>query len=192
LVARSASADFASLGRDYLARARAGGIEGACFTDKMPLNYLYCGLIQRALPNARIVHVMRQPMAACYAIYKTLFKDGYPFSYDFAELAQYYVAYRRLMRHWQTTMPGHIHVVSYESLVADQVGTTRQLLDFCGLEWEEACLEFHRNTAPTTTASAVQVRRRIYDTSVSQWRHYEKQLAPLRAHLTAAGVDCDE
>jgi len=192
LVARSTTTDFAALGRDYLARARASGIEAHCFTDKMPLNYLYCGLIERALPNARIIHVTRRPMAACYAIYKTLFKDGYPFSYDFAELAQYYSAYRRLMRHWETTMPGRIHVVSYEALVTDQVGETRKLLSFCGLEWEEACVEFHRNPSPTHTASAVQVRRRIYDTSISQWRNYERQLAPLRAHLTAAGIDCDE
>ena len=192
LVARSAQSDFAALGRNYLARTRAGGVDAARFTDKMPLNYLYCGLIQRALPNARIIHVTRQPMAACYAIYKTLFKDGYPFSYDFAELAQYYAAYRRLMQHWEATLPGRIHHVSYEALVADQIGATRRLLDFCDLAWENACVEFHQNPAPTTTASAVQVRRRIYDTSVSQWRNYETQLAPLRAHLTAAGIDCNE
>src|SRR6185312_9509455 len=192
LVSRSASLDFAALGHDYLARARAGSIETARFIDKMPLNYLYCGLIQRALPNARIVHVTRHPMAACYAIFKTLFKDGYPFSYDLAELAQYYSAYRRLMQHWESTMPGNIHVLHYENLVADQVGTTRRLLEFCGLEWEDGCADFHRNPSPTTTASASQVRRRMYDTSVSQWRNYEVQLAPLRAHLSAAGIDCDE
>ena len=192
LVARSAKLDFAALGRDYLAKVRATGIEAARFTDKMPLNYLYCGLIQRALPNARIVHVTRRPMAACYAIYKTLFKDGYPFSYDLGELAQYYAAYQRLMRHWEATAPGRIHVVSYEALVADQVGATRELLEFCGLGWEDGCLEFHSNPAPTNTASAAQVRQRIYDTSVSHWRHYEKQLEPLRAHLTALGVDCHE
>jgi hypothetical protein len=131
-------------------------------------------------------------MAACYAIYKTLFKDGYPFSYDLAELAQYYTAYRRLMRHWEATLPGQIHVVSYEALVADQIGETRRLLEFCGLDWQDSCAEFQRNPAPSTTASAVQVRRRIYDTSVSQWKNYERQLAPLRAHLAAAGVDVDE
>lgn len=192
LVARSAHLDFAALGNEYLARVRASGIAAGCFTDKMPLNYLYCGLIQRALPNARIIHVRRRPMAACYAIYKTLFKDGYPFSYDLGELAQYYAGYQRLMRHWEAIAPGRIHTVSYEALVADQVGVTRGLLDFCGLEWEDACIDFHKNQAPTTTASAVQVRQRLYDTSVSQWRHYEKQLAPLRAHLTAIGVHCDE
>jgi tetratricopeptide (TPR) repeat protein len=188
LVAYSAQLDFAALGRDYLDRVRRAGVSGGRFTDKMPLNYLYCGLIGRALPNAKIVHVSRGPTAACYAVYKTLFEDGYPFSYDLSELAQYYVAYRRLMQHWQSTMPANIYPLSYEALVADQRGETRKLLQFCALEWEDACAEFHRNPSPTTTASASQVRRRIYDSSVSQWRHYAHQLAGLRAQLQAAGV----
>jgi tetratricopeptide (TPR) repeat protein len=192
LVARSAGVDFAALGRDYLERARAAGATRDAvrmrFTDKMPLNYLYCGLITRALPNARIVHVSRSPMAACYAIYKTLFEDGYPYSYDLTELGQYYVGYRRLMAHWSTSMPGAIYPLCYEDLVADQIGQTRALLQFCGLPWEEACVQFHQNPAPTTTASAAQVRRPIYDSSVAQWRHYEQQLAPLSSQLSAAGI----
>jgi len=189
LVARSAEVDFAALGHDYLARAKSAIGSGQRFTDKMPLNYLYCGLIHRALPNARLVHVSRRPMAACYAMFKMLFEDGYPFSYDFAELAQYYVAYRRLMDHWQATLPGVIHPLSYESLVADQLGESRKLLQFCGLDWEDACALFHENPSATTTASAAQVRRPIYEASVSQWRHYERELAPLRALLDAAGVE---
>ena len=189
LIARSALVDFAALGQDYLSRVNALGIRSDCFTDKMPLNYLYCGLIRRALPNARIVHVRRHPMAACYAIYKTLFQDGYPFSYDLQELGWYYVAYRRLMRHWSQTLPGGIHELQYENLVADPIRETRRLLDFCGLDWEDACADFHTNTAPTTTASAAQVRRRLYSTSVSQWRNYATQLAPLRKLLQAAGFD---
>jgi hypothetical protein len=175
------------LGGEYLARARAiVGVE--MFTDKMPLNYLYCGIIHRALPDAKIVHLTRHPMAAGYAMFKTLFKDGYPFSYDLADIGRYYAAYRRLMDHWEAVMPGCIHQVEYERLVADQAGETRRLLDFCGLGWEEACLEFHRNAGATTTASASQIRRPIYDSSVSQWRHYAVQLAPLRDQLTAAGI----
>jgi tetratricopeptide (TPR) repeat protein len=201
LVARSAELDFAALGQDYLARARKTlrpdqrsaqnprFSDDLRFTDKMPLNYLYCGLILRALPNAKIVHVSRRPMAACYAMYKMLFEDGYPFSYDLTETGQYYLAYRRLMDHWQTTMPGAIHPLSYEALVADQAGETRRLLQFCALDWEDACGEFHLNPSATTTASAAQVRRPLYDSSVSQWRHYEQQLAPLRALLDAAGVE---
>ncbi|HEY6927288.1 MAG TPA: sulfotransferase [Steroidobacteraceae bacterium] len=188
LVARSAMVDFAALGRDYVARVNAFGIRSSCFTDKMPLNYLYCGLIQRALPNARIVHVRRHPMAACYAIYKTLFQDGYPFSYDLQELGRYYIAYRRLMSHWNETLPGTVYDLAYEELVADPVQQIRRLLTFCGLDWEDACADFHTNTAPTTTASAAQVRRRLYSTSVSQWCNYATQLAPLQEQLKAGGV----
>ncbi len=188
LVARSAHVDFVALGREYLARARTVVAEGR-FTDKMPLNYLYCGLIRRALPNAKIVHLTRHPMAAGYAMYKSLFKDGYPFSYDLDEIAQYYIAYRKLMDHWSAVMPGAVYSLSYEILVADQIDETRRLLEFCGLDWEDACAEFHRNPSATTTASASQVRRPIYDSSVAQWRHYAAQLAPLSAALESAGIE---
>jgi tetratricopeptide (TPR) repeat protein len=188
LVARSAHVDFAALGREYLARARAVVAEGR-FTDKMPLNYLYCGLIRRALPNAKIVHLTRHPMAAGYAMYKTLFKDGYPFSYDLDEIAQYYIAYRKLMDHWSAVMPGAVYSLNYENLVADQIDETRKLLEFCGLDWEDACAEFHRNPSATTTASASQVRRPIYDSSVAQWRHYTAQLESLSSVLESAGIE---
>ena len=191
LVARSATLDFRALGREYLRRVRAAGVAGSCFVDKMPLNFLYCGLIRRALPHARIVHVHRTPLGACYALYKSLFEDGYPYSYDLREIGRYYIAYRRLMHHWNRTLPGTIHSLSYECLVADQIGETERLLEFCGLEWEDPCLEFDRNPSPTTTASAAQVRRPLYDSSVSQWRHYEHQLRGLRDQLQTAGIRCD-
>ena len=187
-IALSPQLDFAALGRDYLARCRPAAGEALRFIDKMPVNYLYCGLIRRALPNARIVHVARTPQAACYAIYRMLFRDGYPFSYDLDELAQYYIAYRRLMDHWQRTMPGVIHELAYERLVADQEGETRRLLEFCGLGWEDACLDFHRNPAASTSASAHQVRRPIYRSAVDEWRNYATQLAGLRSRLEAAGI----
>lgn len=191
LVLASTQLDFQALGAEYLRRARAAGAEGDRFIDKMPLNFLYCGLIRRALPHARIVHVRRSPMAACYAVYKSLFEQGYPYSYDLVELGGYYLAYRRLMAHWERTLPGAIHALSYEQLVRDQVGETHRLLEYCGLEWQDGCLEFQRNPAPTTTASAAQVRRPLYDSSLSQWRRYEKPLAGLRAQLHAAGIDCE-
>jgi len=188
LVAHSAGVDFAALGKDYIRRARLEvGVAGR-FVDKMPLNYLYCGLIQRALPHAKIVHVTRHPMAACFAMYKVLFKDAYPFSYDLGEIAQYYIGYRRLMEHWLTTMPGAVHSLSYEALVADQLGETRRLLEFCGLEWQDACARFHENPLASTTASAAQVRRPMYASSVARWQHYEKQLAGLKQQLAAAGL----
>ena len=187
MVARSANLDFPALGRAYLECTRQGVGTPKRITDKMPLNYLYCGLIHRALPNAKIVHLTRHPMAACYAMYKTLFKDAYPFSYDLEEIGRYYVAYRRLMDHWQASMPGVIHEVSYEALVTDQRGQTAKLLDFCGLDWQDACIEFHRNAAATTTASAVQVRQPLYRTSLSQWRHYERELQPLAKTPAGSG-----
>jgi hypothetical protein len=95
------------------------------------------------------------------------------------------------MDHWRSAMPAVIYSLSYERLVADQVGETRKLLDFCGLDWQDACVEFHRNPAATTTASAVQIRRRVYDSSVSQWRHYSKQLAQLNGMLLGAGIATD-
>jgi hypothetical protein len=95
------------------------------------------------------------------------------------------------MEHWQLTMPGAIFSLSYEALIADQLGQTRRLLDFCGLEWQEACAQFHQNPLATTTASAVQVRRPIYDSSVSQWRHYEAQLADLSRELIGGGIRVD-
>jgi hypothetical protein len=158
----------------------------------MPLNYLYCGLIRRALPAATIIHVTRHPMAACYAIFKTLFKDGYPFSYDLGDLAQYYIGYRRLMDHWRSIMPGAIYELRYERLVTDQTSETRRLLEACGLEWEEKCLQFHRNPAATTTASAAQVRRPLYASSINQWHHYAGELQGLRSQLVTAGIPAAE
>ena len=189
LIAHSASLDPTALGIDYLRRAASASMGSGRFIDKMPLNYLYIGLIRRALPNAKIVHLTRHPMAACYAMYKTLFKDGYPFSYDLQEIARFYTAYRQLMAHWQETLPGAIYHASYENLVTDQMGETRKLLEFCGLDWEDACGAFHENPAASTTASAAQVRRPIYESSLSQWRHYEAQLAGLRSQLETAGVE---
>jgi tetratricopeptide (TPR) repeat protein len=188
LVAQSAGVDFAGLGQDYLRRARREVPAGGRFVDKMPLNYLYCGIIRRALPHAKIVHVMRHPMAVCFAMYKALFKDAYPFSYDLSEIARYYIGYRRLMDHWLATLPGAIHSLSYEALVADQLGESRKLLEFCGLEWEEACARFHENPAASTTASAAQVRRPMYSSALAHWQRYETQLAGLREQLMAAGI----
>jgi tetratricopeptide (TPR) repeat protein len=188
LVVESARLDFAALGRDYIRCANAATGRNGRFIDKMPLNYLYCGLIRRALPQAKLVHLTRHPLAVCYAMYKTLFKDGYPFSYDLSEIGQYYIEYRRLMEHWQQILPGAIYSLSYESLVADQRGESEKLLAYCGLPWEEACAQFHQNPSASTTASAAQVRRPIYDSSVAQWRHYESQLSGLRTQLEAAGI----
>jgi tetratricopeptide (TPR) repeat protein len=189
MVSTAAKVDLRAVGADYLARCAKVAAPRPRFVDKLPHNYLYCGLIQEAIPGARIVHLVRHPMASCYAMYKALFRQGYPFSYDLGELARFYAGYRRLMDHWRTQMPNVIHDVRYEDLVRSPREVTEELLAFCGLDWHEGCLEFHANPAPSTTASAAQVRRPLYSSSVDLWQHYRAELAPMEAGLRACGID---
>ena len=188
LVELSADIDFARLGEAYIESTRTitGGTRH--FIDKLPLNYLYVGLIHLALPNARIVHVQRDPMDTCYAVYKNLFVDAYPFSYDLEELARYYVAYDGLMKHWHAALPDVMHAVRYEDLVSNVDSEARRLVDYCGLDWQPACLDFHKLDDASTTASAAQVRRPVYQSSVGRWRDYEQQLQPVRDILRSAGI----
>lgn len=179
LVLRSTSIDFAVLGEDYIAGTRPNTGKTAHFIDKLPLNFLYAGLIHLALPKAKIVLLERDPMDTCYAVFKTLFAGIYPFSYDLKELATYFVAYRQLVAHWQKVMPGVMHVVKYEDLVTDPKPVIEELLGHCDLSYEEACLNYYENKSASTTASAVQVRNRLFQSSIGKWRNYEKQLAPV-------------
>jgi tetratricopeptide (TPR) repeat protein len=188
LIKAAARADPAALGRSYWNAIQGYGHTRRYVVDRTPLNYLNLGLIAKALPQARIVHVRRHPMASCYAMYKTLFRTGYSFSYDLEDLGRYYVAWSRLMHHWRTLLPGRFLDLDYETLVADQAGTTRRLLAHCGLEWQSACLRFHENPAPTSIASAAQVRQPIYRESVDLWRNYRQELAPLALHLAHSGI----
>ncbi|MGO9635125.1 MAG: tetratricopeptide repeat-containing sulfotransferase family protein [Steroidobacteraceae bacterium] len=188
LVAASATVDFAALGADYLERTRPRTGGHARFTDKMPLNYLYCGSIARALPKARILHLTRHPLATIYAVYKTLFNQGYPFSYDLDEIADYYIGYRRLMDHWRLALPDRILDVSYEQLVSAPEPEGRRVFDFLGLEWRPECLAFHERSDATATASAAQVRQPIYRTSIDQWKNYQSELEPVAERLRAAGL----
>jgi hypothetical protein len=188
---KSLQVDPAELGKAYLDATRPQTGHTRRFTDKMPLNYLYAGLIHRALPGARIVALMRHPLDTCYAMYRVLFKSAYPFSYDLTDLGRYYVAWHRLMQHWQAVIGDAWLTVRYENLVANQDEVTRRVLSHCGLEWEAACRDFHNQTTAVSTASAVQVRRPLYATSIGKWRHYEAQLAPLRDFLQASGIAVD-
>jgi len=187
-VETSARVDFHELGQAYLAATRPLRDSRPHFIDKLPFNFLYAGLIHLALPKARIVNVQRHPMDTCFAVFKQLFRDAYPFSYDLDELGQYYVAYARLMQHWNAVMPGVIHTIRYEALVADIEGEARRLLEYCGLPWQEQCLRFHENQQASTTASALQVRQPVYASSVGKWRNFERQLEPLRRRLEDAGI----
>jgi len=130
-------------------------------------------------------------MDACFSMYKQVFTWAYKFSYDLDSLGKYYIAYERLCQHWRETLGDRLVEIQYEELVSDQEGQTRHLLDGLGLEFEEACLNFEKNVAPTATASSVQVRQKVHTGSVGRWRRYEKQLEPLRRLLDAAGIPVD-
>ena len=158
------------------------------FIEKLPFNFLYLGFIARAWPEARIVHLVRNPMDACFSMYKQVFTWAYKFSYSLDSLGRYYVAYDRLRRHWQDVLPGRLVEVEYESLVADPEGETRRMLEQLGLGFEQACLDFDRNLAPSTTASSVQVREKVHSGSVQRWKHFARQLQPLQQYLENAGI----
>lgn len=192
LISVSGQLDTSELGRAYLDNCpspvanEAGAY--AHFVDKMPMNFLYAGLIHLALPKAKIIHVTRQPMDTCYAVFKTLFQNAYPYSYHLQELAHYFVAYSKLMNHWEQVIPGVIKHVSYEDLVNDPATEIRNLLDFCGLSFEEQCLNFHSSGGTSTTASAVQIRKPIYQESVGRWKHFERELQPALDIIKNAGI----
>lgn len=181
--------DFASLGSGYVESTRPHTGHIPRFVDKLPLNFLYCGLILRALPNAKIVHLSRHPMDTCFAMYKTLFKQAYPYSYDLAELGHYYLAYRKLMNHWRQSAPGKIFDLSYERLTSNFEEECRKLIAYCGLEWEDDCLAFYDNAAPSMTASLAQVRQPVYTSSVGRWKNYREELKPLEQLLRQSRVD---
>jgi tetratricopeptide (TPR) repeat protein len=192
LLRASLQMDFGEVGRRYLAAVRdlAGGPRYTI--DKLPFNFRYCGLIHKALPQGSIIHLTRDPMDTCYAVFKTLFINAYHFSYQLEELAEYYVAYRRMMDHWHAVMPGVLLDVRYEDLVSDPQGQCERLLAHCGLPWEDQVLDFHRSTRASTTASAVQVRKPIYKSSLQKWRNYARELQPVLRRLHQAGlVDAD-
>ncbi len=181
------SIDYAALGRDYIESTRHAAGKEPHFVDKFPQNAIHIGALRLALPAARIVLVRRHPMDACYSMYKQLFTDIYPFSYDLDELAAYFIAHERLMRHWLRLFPDSLLTVRYEDVVNDLEGEARRMLEFCDLPWEDGCLAFHRNRNPSTTASAGQVRQPIYRGSMGKWRRFREQLAGLETRLADAG-----
>ncbi|QCO68475.1 tetratricopeptide repeat protein [Luteimonas yindakuii] len=183
--------DFGALGREYT-RGVAEAADAPRFIDKLPVNYMYCGLIRRALPNARIIHLERDPLDSCYAVYKTLFFNAYHCSYDLDELARYYLAYRQTMAHWHAVMPGAILDVRYEDVVADPDGQARRVLEWCGLPWDpDAAYGTAPAAATFTTASAAQVREPVHARSVGSSRRHLHRLAPLVERLASGGIRVD-
>jgi tetratricopeptide (TPR) repeat protein len=176
--------DLEALGAEYLENTRVQRKLGRpFFIDKMPNNFAHVGLIHLILPNAKIIDARRHPMGCCFSAYKQHFARGQAFSYDLTELGRYYADYVALMAHMDDVLPGRIHRVFYERMVADPEAEIRALLATCGLPFEAACLEFHRNERAVRTASSEQVRQPIFREGVDQWQHFAPWLGPLETAL---------
>ncbi len=156
-------------------------------TDKMPHNFIHIGLIAYLLPNARIIHCRRNPLDNCLSIFFQNFVGEHAYKWDLRELGRYYLLYERLMDHWKQVVPNPVYELQYEEMVADQEGVSRRLIEFCGLEWDDACLEFHKADRSVQTASQWQVRQPVYKSSTERWRRYEKHIGPLIEALRLVG-----
>jgi tetratricopeptide (TPR) repeat protein len=184
--------NWQQVGADYIASTRPGTGHTRRFIDKLPHNFLYAGFIACALPNARMICLRRDPMDVCLSNFRQLFAEKLPYynySFDLLDTGRYYVLFDRLMAHWQRMFPGRILEISYEMLVDEQESVTRQLLEYCGLPWNDDCLQFDMNASPVATASALQVREPMHRSSIKRWKRYESQLAELKELLLQAGID---
>jgi tetratricopeptide (TPR) repeat protein len=186
-VAAADGALIKAIGSRYVAALRRLAPEAKHVTDKMPSNFFFAGIIHLALPNARIIHTVRDPVDTCVSCFSKLFSAEQNHTYDLGELGRYHRRYQALMAHWHRVLPqGRILDVRYEDVVADLEGQARRILDHCGLDWDARCLEFHQTKRPVRTASAAQVRRPIYQGAIGRWRAYEPYLGPLLAELNQA------
>ncbi|MHA6288163.1 sulfotransferase family protein [Maricaulis sp. CAU 1757] len=184
MIAAASTLDPARLGAAYRRRVEGRRTNGTVFhIDKAPSNFLYIGLIARALPEARIIHIRRDPMDNAFSMFKALFRMGYPFSYDFADLAAYMTAHTELMAHWKRHLGDRLISVDYEALVAEPEARLRDVFGAMGLDYQTDCLDFTANPSPTVTHSAAQVRQPLNSRSVGVWRRHERQLAPLAKAL---------
>lgn len=172
-----------SYGEAYLQSAETLRQGGVYFLDKKPENFIHIGLIHAILPNAKIIDARRHPMAVGFSIFRQMFSARLGHTNKLFDIGRYYRSYLQLMCHWHTVLPGKVHRVQYEEMVNDTENTIRQLLDYCGLPFEQACLEFYNNKRPIKTPSAEQVRQPIYKDAMEQWKNYEKYLQPLKEGL---------
>jgi predicted Zn-dependent protease len=177
------AADFERFAQGYLRDTSAYRTGKPRFIDKMPNNFRHLGLIHLMLPNARIIDARRDPMACCFSNFKQLFASGQQFTYSTDDITRYYRMYVELMEHWEYALPGKILRVHHEQVVDDLENSVRRILDFCGLEFEANCVEFHKTQRAVHSASSEQVRRPINRDGVDQWRHYEPWLGPLKVAL---------
>jgi tetratricopeptide (TPR) repeat protein len=183
LLAALAPEKFSRLGERYIAETLAYRTGKSFFIDKMPNNFRHIGLIHLMLPNAKIIDARREPMACCFSNLKQLFAGGQEFTYSIEDIARYYRTYLDLMRHWDHVLPGQVLRVCYEDVVEDLETSIRRILEFCGLEFEPACIDFHQTRRSVATASSEQVRQPIFREGLSQWRNYQRWLGRLREDL---------
>lgn len=190
-IAQTTLFDMNTLGEAYIESTRPRTGHTPRFIDKLPLNFLYAGLIHMALPKAKLICLRRDPMDTCLSNYRQLFASNfryYNYNLNLLDCGRYYLEFDRLMQHWQKTMPGAIYEISYEALIEDPQRQARQLLEYCQLPWEDQCLAFHKRKTSVATPSAVQVRQGIYSSSVDRWRRYGDELLPLYELLQSAGL----
>jgi tetratricopeptide (TPR) repeat protein len=183
VLAQLEAPDFARLGEKYLTDTRIYRTNKPRFIDKMPNNFRHLGLIHLILPNARIIDARREPMACCFSNFKQLFANGQEFTYSIEDIARYYRTYLELMAHWDAVLPGKVLRILYEDVVADLEGNVRRILDFCGLEFEPACVEFYKTERGVRTASSEQVRQPIFREGLEQWKNFKPYLGELEDAL---------
>ena len=174
---------FTQFGEQFIEQTRVYRGNAPFFIDKMPNNFFHIGLIKLILPNAKVIDARRHPMSCCFSGYKQLWGEGQEFSYGLTEIGSYYKQYTQLMAHWDTVLPGFVLRVHHEEVVDNLEHQVRRILDFCGLPFEDACLNFHQTERTIRTPSAEQVRQPIYRSGLDQWRHFEHHLEPLKSAL---------
>ncbi|TAN00001.1 MAG: sulfotransferase family protein [Rhodanobacteraceae bacterium] len=188
LLSRLPGLDYVELGRRYLARTQWRANGRRFFIDKQPPNWVLAAAIHAALPRAPILNLVRDPMDTCFSNWRAYFGNACAYSYDLSALAEYYNDYRRVLAHWHRIMPGAILDVPYDGLVREPETTLRKVFGFCGLDWEPGCTDITRNTAPSATLSAAQVRSPLHDRAFGEWRRYEAQLSGFASALDGCGA----
>jgi tetratricopeptide (TPR) repeat protein len=183
ILAEMTAEQILELGESYLETTRIQRSDTPFFIDKMPNNFRHIGLIHLLLPNSKIIDARRHPMGGCFSGFKQLFAHGQTFTYGLEDIGKYYRDYVRLMDHWDAVLPGRVHRVQYEEMVADTEAQIHALLDYCELDFEEQCLRFYETDRAVRTPSSEQVRKPIYKEGLEQWRNFEAHLDPLKEAL---------
>ena len=180
--------DLSNLGKSFIEETRFLRTNKPFFIDKMPNNFSHIGLIKLILPNAKVIDARRNPMDTCFSCFKQLFARGQAFTYDLSEIARYYLNYVQLMDHWEEVLPGFIFRVQHEELLENQEAVTRDLIEFCELDFELSTLEFYKTKRAVKTASSEQVRQPLNKKGLNQWKNYQIHLKELESHLESIEV----